>query len=84
MLEITGALLRDRVDRGQLSLLDAGCGTGAFLAWASRTGAFDRLCGFDLSPEAVELAQAAVPGVELHVAPVDAIPFADASFDLVA
>ena len=74
MLEITRALLRDRVDRGHLSLLDAGCGTGAFLAWASRTGAFDRLCGFDLSPEAVELARAAVPGVELHVAPVDAIP----------
>ncbi len=84
MLEITGSLLRDRLAHGHLSLLDAGCGTGGFLAWASRTGAFDRLCGVDLSPEAVELARAAVPGAELHVAPVDAIPFGDASFDLVA
>ena len=84
MLEITGALLGDRLAEGRLSLLDAGCGTGGFLAWASRTGAFDRLCGIDLSPEAVDLARAAVPGAVLHLAPVGSIPFADASFDLVA
>jgi SAM-dependent methyltransferase len=84
MLEITEALLRDRLAPGHLSLLDAGCGTGGFLAWASRTGAFDRLCGVDVSAEAIELARRAVPNTELHVAPAEAIPYPDGSFDLVA
>ena len=55
MRSITGALLGDVLERGHASLLDAGCGTGGFLAWASSTGAFDRLCGIDISAEAVEL-----------------------------
>lgn len=64
------------------SLLDAGCGTGGFLAWAAALGTFTRLCGIDLSPEAIELAREAVPGAELHAAPLDRIPFGDAEFDL--
>ena len=84
MSEIAGALLRDRLAGGHLSLVDAGCGAGGFLVWASGTGAFDRLCGIDISAEAVELARHAVPGAELQVAPVDGIPFPDASFDLAA
>ncbi len=38
MREITAALLRERLARGHLSLLDAGCGTGGFLAWATGYG----------------------------------------------
>ena len=68
--------------RGHWSLLDAGCGTGGFLAWASGTGSFDRLCGVDISAEAVELARQAVPSAEFHVGPIDALPFDDASFDV--
>lgn len=82
MREITAALLQERLARGHLSLLDAGCGTGGFLAWATGTGSFDRLCGVDISPEAVELARDAVPGAELHVAPVHELPFVDGSFDV--
>jgi len=82
MRDITAALLRERLERGHLSLLDAGCGTGGFLGWAARTGSFDRVCGVDISAEAVELARQAVPGAELHVAPVDELPFADRSFDV--
>jgi SAM-dependent methyltransferase len=83
MREITKMLLRDRLDAGHLSLLDAGCGTGGFLLWASRTGSFDRLCGVDVSAEAIDLARGTVPAAELHVAPLDAIPFPDESFDVV-
>lgn len=82
MREITAALLAKRLEGGHLSLLDAGCGTGGFLAWADGTGSFDRLCGVDISPEAVELARQAVPSAELHVAAIDTLPFDDASFDV--
>jgi SAM-dependent methyltransferase len=82
MREITGALLRDRLASGHLSLLDAGCGTGGFLAWAVAEGSFDRLAGVDISAEAVELARDTVPGADLHVAPVHDLPFADGSFDV--
>jgi SAM-dependent methyltransferase len=82
MREITAALLGNRLDGGHLSLLDAGCGTGGFLTWADGTGSFDRLCGVDISAEAVELARRAVPSAELHVAPIGALPFDDASIDV--
>ncbi len=82
MREITAALLREPLARGQLSLLDAGCGTGGFLAWATEQGPFDRVAGVDISAEAVELARDAVPGADLHVAPVHDLPFEDSSFDV--
>jgi SAM-dependent methyltransferase len=82
MREIAAALLSERLAGGHLSLLDAGCGTGGFLAWADGTGSFDRLCGVDISGEAVELARQAVPSAELHAGPIDALPFDDASFDV--
>jgi SAM-dependent methyltransferase len=81
MRGIARSLLGDRLERGG-SLLDAGCGTGGFLAWAAATGSFDRLCGVDLSPEAVELSRAVVPEADVRVAPLDALPFEDTEFDL--
>ena len=80
MRRIAASLLGDRLDGG--SVLDAGRGTGGFLAWAAETRAFDRLCGVDISPEAIALAQAAVPEAELHVAPLDRLPFGDSEFEV--
>src|SRR5262245_23996825 len=80
MRSLAGALLDGRMHG---ALLDAGCGTGGFLAWAASTGAFTRLCGIDLSVEAVELAREAVPDAELHAAPLDRLPFGGREFDLV-
>jgi len=79
MRRIAASLLAGRL-RG--SLLDAGCGTGGFLAWAAGRGRFDRLCGSDLSPEAVELARQAIPEADIRVAPLHALPFEDSAFDL--
>jgi len=79
MRSLAAALLDGRMGG---SLLDAGCGTGGFLAWAAETGRFSRRCGIDLSVEAVELARETVPGAELHAAPLDQIPFGDEEFDL--
>lgn len=59
-------------------ILDAGCGTGANLAWLAQYG---NPIGFDFSPVALPFAQQyAYP---LSRASIEAIPFADASFDLV-
>jgi SAM-dependent methyltransferase len=80
MRSIEAALLAGRMSG---SLLDAGCGTGGFLAWAGAQGGFTRLCGVDVSAEAIELARETVPGAELQVAPLDRLPFADGEFDLV-
>lgn len=79
MRSIAEALLAGRM---QGALLDAGCGTGGFLAWAAETGAFTRLCGVDVSAEAVALAQEAVSGADLQVAPLDRLPFPDGEFDV--
>jgi SAM-dependent methyltransferase len=84
MREIAGSLLGERLARPHQSLLDAGCGTGGFLRWVSARGSFDRICGVDVSPEAVSLAREAVPGAEISVASVDDLPFDAAAFDLVA
>lgn len=70
------------------SVLDLGCGAGfdAFIA-AQRVGLEGRVVGIDLSPEmlAVALAGQAEAGfhqIEFFEAPVEALPFPDASFDV--
>jgi SAM-dependent methyltransferase len=69
--------------RTGLRLLDAGCGTGGFLAWAAENGAFSRLVGVDVSPEAIAIAGRDIPRVELHVASLSRIPLESESFDVV-
>ncbi len=84
MERIAAALLGDRLSGQGLALFDAGCGTGGFLRFARDLGVFGRLCGVDLSAEAIELARQRLPEAELHVGPLTAVPFDDASFDVVA
>jgi SAM-dependent methyltransferase len=77
MRRIAGVLLAGRTGG---ALLDAGCGTGGFLRhFAAR---FERLCGTDLSAEAIQLARQAVPQAELHVAPLHLLPFGEGEFDV--
>ena len=67
------------------AVLDAGTGTGLVLrALAScPDGEGVRLAGIDLSPGMLAVARAALPGAELVEGDAAALPFADASFDLV-
>jgi SAM-dependent methyltransferase len=67
-------------------VLDAGCGEGYGGRILSNVGGATRYVGVDLDPEAVARARDAygLDGrVELAVADVTALPFEDASFDLV-
>ncbi len=71
---------------GGRTLLEVGCGIGSDLVRFARGGA--HVTGVDLSATAIELAKRnfALHGVtaqELRVANAEALPFADASFDVV-
>jgi SAM-dependent methyltransferase len=83
MIEIEAALLAPFLSAGGARLLDAGCGTGAFLAWAAASGRFAELSGVDLSPEALDVCRTRTPGAELAVAPLSSLPFDDGVFDVV-
>jgi ubiquinone/menaquinone biosynthesis C-methylase UbiE len=83
MRTIAASLLGERLQRRGQALLDAGCGTGGFLTWARDLGSFDRLCGVDVSPEALEFTGKAIPEADLHLAPMRDLPFEDDSFDVV-
>jgi len=70
------------------AVLDLGCGAGfdAFVA-AQLVGPAGRVVGIDLSPEMLAMAEAGLreaksPQIEFQVAPVEVLPFPDASFDV--
>jgi SAM-dependent methyltransferase len=75
------AALLDSVYAGRqdLRILDAGCGTGGNVRFLHRYG---QVVGVDLAAEALELGRRRVPGM-LARGSVLALPFADATFDLV-
>lgn len=69
-------------------VLDVACGTGIVARMiAHRLHGQSQLVGIDLSPAMVEIARATAAqegvAIEWHVGNADALPFADASFDLV-
>jgi SAM-dependent methyltransferase len=66
-------------------VLDVGCGTGVAALAAARTGA--HVTGIDLTPQLIVRAKenASITGAEIewHEGDAEALPFADASFDVV-
>jgi SAM-dependent methyltransferase len=78
MRAISLALLGPPPAGARARLLDCGCGTGAVVAHLGRRGP---AVGVDLSPEALHLAR--TRGVAVARAGLLALPFADATFDVV-
>ena len=65
-------------------ILEIGCGTGSGAAILKAQFPQAEITGVDLSPEMVRIATAKVPGVTFEPADASRLPFADASFDLIA
>jgi SAM-dependent methyltransferase len=63
------------------SLLDLGCGDGAFCAFAARRGAI--VSGVDCEPDAVAAALEAVPFGDFRLGMIESLPWADDSFDVI-
>jgi SAM-dependent methyltransferase len=62
-------------------LLDVGCGAGLFLRLAAQRGA--TVSGIDAAVSFVEIARERVPDADLLVGDMEALPFADGTFDVV-
>lgn len=75
---VTQRVLRDRT--GIRRVLDAGCGTGAMLAWAERDMA-TRPVGLDYSSDALKFCRART-GARLLQGDAASLPFLDGTFDL--
>jgi ubiquinone/menaquinone biosynthesis C-methylase UbiE len=63
------------------TVLDLGCGDGAFCAFAARRGAIAH--GIDIEPDAIAGALKAVPGADVRLGMMESLPWSDASFDVV-
>jgi len=74
------ALARTDLQPGQ-SVLDIGCGAGAFLRLVTRRGA--RAFGIDASEALVELARERLPDADLRIGEMESLPYDDDTFDLV-
>ena len=74
------ALSRIVLEPGQ-SVLDIGCGVGAFLRLVIARGA--RAFGVDASEALLDLARTRVPDADLRVGDMEALPYDDDTFDLV-
>ena len=74
------AIRRAGIGAGQ-TVLDVGCGSGAFLRAAADHGA--GVCGLDASHELLEIARRRVPEADLSQGDLQQLPFADAGFDAV-
>jgi SAM-dependent methyltransferase len=62
-------------------LLDVGCGSGELCALAAARGA--TVAGIDAAEGMIAIARRRVPAGDLRVGPIEALPWADASFDVV-
>lgn len=61
------------------SLCDVGCGAGGLLAHARALG----IVGVGIEPDAAKVAEGRSAGLDLRAGPAEALPLADASFDVV-
>jgi SAM-dependent methyltransferase len=64
-----------------LQVLDVGCGPGALTGELVRRAGAGAVAAVDPSPGFAEAARERHPGVDVRVAPAEALPFPDATFD---
>ncbi|CAN5413055.1 class I SAM-dependent methyltransferase [soil metagenome] len=82
MREIAASLLDDFCERGNLKVLDAGCGTGLNLEWLRRYALAGNIFGLDYSADAIDFCRERKLENLVQGSATD-LPFADESFDLI-
>ena len=82
MRELAATAIRRHADGSNLTLLDAGCGTGGQLSHLLAEDGITRAVGLDLSAEAVRMAAARGLGGLLRGS-TTTLPFSDQTFDVV-
>jgi SAM-dependent methyltransferase len=75
------AIRRIGISAGE-RVLEVGCGSGVFLRAAADLGA--DVAGLDASEQLIEIARRRAPDADLRVGDMEALPWTDATFDLVA
>jgi SAM-dependent methyltransferase len=80
-LPLFGAALDSARVTSGTRLLDAGCGAGLLALLASLRGAL--VTAFDASPGLLAIARQRLPAADVREGDLEALPFADASFDAV-
>src|SRR5262245_53562436 len=75
------AIRRVGISAGQ-RVLEVGCGSGVFVRVAADLGA--DVAGLDASEQLIQIARRRVPEADLRVGDMEALPWPDATFDLVA
>ena len=68
---------------GARSALELGCNVGGNLRWIAERLGTDNVAGIDINQRALDVLRHRMPGVDARRASVLAVPFPDASFDLV-
>jgi SAM-dependent methyltransferase len=81
--ELAPALVRAACVGAGDRALDVGCGPGALTAELVAVVGAARVAAVDPSAAFAEACRARLPGVDVRVAPGEALPFADATFDRV-
>ncbi len=78
-------LLKMYIPKGRsFTLLDCACAAGYYYDLIQSSADLQiQYTGSDLAPAAIELARSRHPAVEWHAASITALPFGDASFDIV-
>lgn len=76
---IAGCMAMGAAPLSEMTLLDAGCGTGNYsVAMAPHVR---RIEAVDMSPAMIEAAKRKLPDTSFHEAPIDDLPFGDFFFD---
>jgi SAM-dependent methyltransferase len=81
LVELFQAALDDLDITSGTRLLDVGCGAGLFMRMAKGRGA--SVTGIDAAAPFIEIARERVPDGDLIVGEMEALPYSDASFDVV-
>jgi pseudaminic acid biosynthesis-associated methylase len=79
-----GEFWRNQIARlGPKTALEVGCNVGANLRWLAELIGPDNVAGIDINERALEILRDHIPGIDVRRAAARALPFPDASFDLV-